>query len=114
LGGLGELGGWFNEWGKDIIGQGFDFGKTFIGAKYGKDAAKFQASGYPPTGGPSYAAQPTVPPGYVPVNAADEYGSGGVSGAGIRIGGTLITWPTVALGVGVLVLLQSKGFERKR
>lgn len=86
-----------------LITQGFDFGKTFIGAKYSKDAAKYQVQALPPVQSTS-----TTPPSGDP-NALH----GGVTSSGFYIGQTFVPWSYVILGGGALFLLQSSGFTRR-
>lgn len=45
--GMAGLAGWYDDWGKDLLGKGFDFGTTFVKSKYAKDASKYTGSYYP-------------------------------------------------------------------
>lgn len=95
-GGLGAF-----DW-SGLITQGFDFGKTFLNAKYAKDAAKYQT---PPT---PVLTNTTTPPAGDP-NALQ----GGVSGSGFYIGQTFVPWSYVIVGGGLFALVQMTGFTRK-
>jgi hypothetical protein len=39
--------------------------------------------------------------------------TGGVTNQGIQIGGSQISWPVIALAVGAIMLVQSRGFSRR-
>jgi hypothetical protein len=97
----------------DIINRGFDFGNTFLSAKYAKDAARFTGGGnfqLQTTGATNDAQALLVAEQY---RRAQELASASITADGLLIGGTRITWPTIAIvGVGVY-LLQSQGFSRR-
>jgi hypothetical protein len=90
--GLGKV-----DW-SGVINQSFDFGKTFLGAKYGKDAAKYQAQP---------AGQPT------PAGGTDAAINASAGGSGFHIGQTFVPWSYVIVGGLGFFLLQSSGFARK-
>ena len=116
--GMGELSGtWWEDWGKELIPQGFDFGKTFITAKYAKDAAPYTQGGGNAVALNNNAAAAQV----AALLAAQqeqrerETASAAISERGIRIGKeTHLSWPLLGLGVVAFMLIQSKGFEKRR
>lgn len=59
--GMGSLSGWFDDWGGDIIGKGFDFGETFIKSKYAKDASKYTGNYFPQGQTESIQRYPQLP-----------------------------------------------------
>ncbi len=96
------------DW-NNVFGQSVATLNNFLTLKYSKDAAKY---GVGVTGQPAvnYTTQ-----GASPYGAAPPAGVGiGVDGQGIRLSdGSHIGWAPIMLGVGALVLLQSKGFSRR-
>jgi hypothetical protein len=92
------------DW-QNLIGQGFDFGKTFLADKYGKDAAKAQAAAAPAVAAATTAAT-TASSSSAVTAAADS--------SGFHIGQTFIPWSYVIVGGLGFFLLQSSGFTRRK
>jgi hypothetical protein len=109
---LGELG---FDWGS-IIGQGFDFGKTFLNNKYAKDAAKYGAGQYvqqQPQG--TTPAQQIDPAVLALLQKQQQQGVGfGFDSEGLRMSdGSHISWMVIFIVILAFFLLQSRPLSRK-
>lgn len=111
-------------------GGGFDwntFANSALGAGTNILGSWFQSRAVQSAGWPQGAGY-QQPGGYTPEQiaaiqaaqlaaargAAYDYGSVGVTGAGVRIGNTTIGWPVIAGGALIIYLVQRPGFTRRR
>lgn len=96
------------DW-QNLIGQGFQFGNNFLSAKYGKDAAKYQALAAAAAPAAAAATTTTAP------TAAEEEAAlkAKATGSGFYLGQTFIPWSYVVAGGGIFALIQMTGFSRK-
>ena len=103
----------------NLFNQGFGLLNNFFGARYAAQSAPYTGVFAPPSAVPGSVPAASVTAAQLEAERLrlererEELASGSISGKGIKIGDTVITWPTIALaGVG-LYLIQHRGFTRR-
>lgn len=102
-----------------IINNAFNSFNTWINSKYAKDASRSTGI-YAPGGQNGQTSSPNPYAGLTPEQIAalqaaqgNQIASGSITGAGIQFGGSVVSWPVIALMVGAFMLLQARPVSRR-
>lgn len=98
----GGGGGWYQNWGGSLINQAGGILTSIFGSRNNQQQGG--GGGLTPAELAALQAQNHNP---------NVYGTGAITGEGIRIGNSVLSWPVLGLGVLALVLLQSRPLSRR-
>jgi hypothetical protein len=90
------------DWLTPLIGAGVQIGSTILQTRAATQGQVFQQQYTPQQLAAIQQAQV----------GQQQIVSGGINSGGFQIGNTYISWMTVAVGVGILMLVQSRPFSR--